>query len=222
LRCFDRAGTWKTSRKRTHILIRRDRHCRGGEGWLGDAERLCAQLFISSRKALNNLPRVAESTWERISRELDHLGPQACVQLITDDMRANNPELLDIATKCAGDIGEREESMLGFCVFYRLLLAQAASEAEQPWAHAPRPQFDPLPRVTPETRAAVSLQIDQQGPEGFTRDSMDELERSNPVLLQLAHRFAARHPDYLGAMQGFALLYACMVKQTTADRSWAH
>jgi hypothetical protein len=144
------------------------------------------------------------------------------VEVITDNLRANNPELLDIAAKCAADTGERKEAMLGFCVFYRLLLAQVAADGERAWTPAPRAQFDPLPRVTPQTRAAVLRQIDARGPENFTRDSIDELERSNPELLQFAHRFAARHPDYLRTMQGFALLYACMVMQMAQDRSRAH
>jgi hypothetical protein len=141
---------------------------------------------------------------------------------MTDNLRTNNPELLDIATKCASDIGERGESMLGFCVFYRLLLAQAAANGERPWTPPPRSLLDPLPRVTPQTRALVTREIDDKGPEDFTRDSVEELERNNPELLQVAHRFAARHPDYLGAMQGFVLLYACMAAQVAADRTRAH
>jgi hypothetical protein len=144
------------------------------------------------------------------------------VAVITDNLRENNPELLDIATKWAGDIGERKESMLGFCVFYRLLLAQAAANGERPWTPPTKSLLDPLPRVTPRTRALVVGQIDDKGSEDFTRDSIEELERSNPELLQVAHRFAARHPNYLGAMQGFALLYACMVTQAAENRTRAH
>ena len=82
--------------------------------------------------------------------------------------------------------------MLGFCVFYRLLLAQAAADSERPWAHARRAQSDPLPRVTPQTR-------------------------SNPELLRVAHRFAASNRDYLGAMQRFALVYSCLARQCGAE-----
>jgi hypothetical protein len=142
--------------------------------------------------------------------------------MISDSLRQNNPELLDIAAQCAAHTGERDESMLGFCVFYRLLLAQAAADGERPWAHAPRAQFDPLPRVTPQTRAAVVRAIGERGAEAFTRDAVEELERSNPALLQVAHRFAARTRDYLGAMQGFALVYACLARQCDAERARVH
>ena len=138
--------------------------------------------------------------------------------MISDSLRKYNPELLDIAAQCAAHIDERDESMLGFCVFYRLLLAQAAADADQPWAHAPRAQLDPLPRLTPRTRAAVLRRMGEQGAEAFTRDALEELERGNPALLQVAHRFAARNRDYLGAMQGFALVYSCLARQCGAER----
>ena len=138
--------------------------------------------------------------------------------MINHSLGENNPELLDIARQCAANIGEREESMLGFCVFYRLLLAQAAADGERPWAHSPRAQFDPLPRVTPQTRAAVLRRMGEQGAEAFTRDAVEELERSNPALLQVAHRFAASSRDYPGAMQGFALVYSCLAGQCGAER----
>lgn len=112
--------------------------------------------------------------------------------------------------------------MLGFCIFYRLLLAQAAADSERPWAHAPRAQFDPLPRVTPQTRAAVLREIGERGEEAFTRDAVEVLERSNPAFLQVAHRFARRSRDYLGAMRGFALVYACLARQCDAERPRVH
>ncbi len=168
---------------------------------------------------MSSIPRVAEATRERISRELDDLGPDACVAQITESIRSNNPELLDMAMKWARDLGSPQELMLGFCVFYRLLVAQAHHGAERP---AGRSLLDPLPRVTPQTRALIASQIDEQGTEDFTRASIEQLERSNPQLLQLAHRFAARHADYLRTMQGFTLIYACLVAQLSADRTYAH
>jgi hypothetical protein len=166
---------------------------------------------------MSSLPRVAETTRERIAREFDNLGPDACVGEISDSLRRNNPELLDMATKWARDVGHWEELMMGFCMFYRLLVAQGST------AHGPQASsLDPLPHVTPQTRALVARRIDEEGTESFTRESIEELERSNPELLQVAHRFAARQQDYLGAMQGFGLVYACLTAQLAADRAHPH
>jgi hypothetical protein len=111
--------------------------------------------------------------------------------------------------------------MVAFCTFYRLLAAEAWAGGARS-EEARRDALDPLPQVTPHTRALVARQIDEKGAEAFTRESIEHLERANPELLQMAHRFASRHEDYLGTMQGFALLYACLVAQLTADRSRAH
>ena len=97
-----------------------------------------------------------------------------------------------------------------------------AADGERPWAQAPRAQFDPLPRVTRDTRAAVLRRVEERGAEDFLRDSIEELQHGNPQLLQVAHRFAARHPDHVGAMHGFALLYACLARQSDADLAQAH
>ena len=51
------------------------------------------------------LPRVTELTRERISREFDDLGPDACMAEIEADLREHNPELLDMASRWAA--GER-------------------------------------------------------------------------------------------------------------------
>jgi hypothetical protein len=158
---------------------------------------------------LSSLPRVTEATRERISREFDHLGPEACVGEITDAMRRHNPELLDMAERCAADLGAAGEPMVGLAMLYRLLVAQAAAELA-------------LPRVSPETREAVLRDIDAKGAEGFTRDALDEMQRGNPELLQMAHGFASRQRSYLGMMQGFALLYAALAAKAAADRTRMH
>jgi hypothetical protein len=158
---------------------------------------------------LSPLPRVTEVTRERISREFDHLGPEACVTEIADAMRHHNPELLDMAERCAADLGADGEPMLGLAMFYRLLVAEAAAEPA-------------LPRVSAETRDAVVRDIDAKGADRFTRDAIDEMQRDNPELLQMAHGFAARQRSYLGMMQGFALLYAALATQAAADRSRMH
>ena len=75
---------------------------------------------------MSALPRVAESTREQITREFDDVGPDACVAEISAHLREHNPEWLYMAAKCAGDVGDPQRIMGGFCMFYRLLIAQAA------------------------------------------------------------------------------------------------
>ncbi len=168
------------------------------------------------------LPRVVEHTRERVSREFDSLGPDACLAEISGHLRANNPELLDIAAKCARDVGDPADIMVGFAMFYRLLTAQSAAVLPPAAPGGETHALDPLPRVTPQTRRLVAKEIERQGSERFTRQTIDEMQRDNPELLGMAHNFASRHKDYLGTMQGFALLYACLAAQTGADRISFH
>lgn len=158
---------------------------------------------------MSSLPRVTEATRERISREFDNLGPDACVSEISDAMRRHNPELLDMAQRCAADLGPAEEPMVGLAMFYRLLAAEAGAQLA-------------LPRVSGETRDAIVREIEEKGPEGFTSSALEAMERANPELLQMAHRFASRLRSYLGMMQGFALLYAALAAQAAADRTRMH
>ena len=79
-----------------------------------------------------------------------------------------------------------------------------------------------MPRVTEMTRAALVAEIDRRGTEAFVRDAIQELSDSNPELLQMAHYFASEHDHYAGIMQGFALLYAALLEQSTADRLSVH
>lgn len=161
------------------------------------------------------LPHVSELTRERIAREFDDLGPEALMAEILDDMRRDNPELLEMAQKCADDVGDAPKVMIGFGMFYRSLTFEAAVALGRQTASA-------LPRVAPETREKIVREIDDHGAEAFTVRSMDNLEKSNPELMQMAHQFAARHLDYLGVMQGFALLHRSLVVQSAADRSHLH
>jgi hypothetical protein len=161
------------------------------------------------------LPRVAQSTRERVSREFDNLGPDACLAEISEYMRQHNPELLDMAAKCARDVGDASQVMVGFSMFYRLLVSQLPEASAG--AHG-----DALPRVTPATRARIAQQIAELGPEAFTRQSIAHLSSDNPELLQMAHRFASRQRDYLGTLQGFGLLYASLAAQAEIDRERPH
>jgi len=160
------------------------------------------------------LPCVTESARERVAEEFDSRGPDACVAEITRDLRRGNPEVLDMIAKCARDVGKVSEIMVGFGMFYRLLTMQSPAVA------AERPMLSPLPRVTPETRDMLVARIDEEGSEAFTMRAIEDMETDNPELLQMAHNFALRHRDYLGVMQGFALLYQALVAQGAADRTY--
>jgi hypothetical protein len=112
--------------------------------------------------------------------------------------------------------------MAGFCMFYRLLIAQVAPSSPLTSGSGVPVRLNPLPRVTEMTRAALVAEIDQRGTEAFIRDAIQELADSNPELLQMAHNFASEHGNYAGIMQGFALLYAALFAQSTADRLSVH
>ena len=127
----------------------------------------------------------------------------------------HNPELLDIAVKCARDLGNYHKTMIGFGMFYRLL-SRSAVPAGGPGL------LSPLPTVTPDTRDLIVNQIDRKGSEAFTMSIIAELELNNPELLRMAHGFATRQPDYLSLMQGFALFYQSLRAQSMADHSRPH
>jgi hypothetical protein len=171
---------------------------------------------------MSALPRVTESTREQITREFDDVGPDACIAEITAYLREHNSEWLWMAGKCAGDVGDPQRTMSGFCMFYRLLIAQAAPSHPMTMESGEPAELDPLPRVTVTTRAAIVAKIDRSGSEAFIRDALQELEGGNPELLQMAHYFASAHDNYLGVMQGFALLYTALLMQAEADRLSVH
>jgi hypothetical protein len=112
--------------------------------------------------------------------------------------------------------------MVGFGMFYRLLLAQSSAALPPAARVGDAAPLDALPRVTSQTRDLVLKHIERQGTESFTRQAIDEMERGNPQLLLMAHDFASRHKDYLGTMQGFALMYVCLAAQADADRISFH
>ena len=163
---------------------------------------------------MSSLPRVTESTRERIAREFDDFGPDACMAKITAHLRRDNPEILDMANRCAADVGDAPKAMLGFGMFYRLLVAQAIGGDQL--------LMSPLPRITPDTRDIIVTEIDEKGPDAFTFEAVEDLERNNPELLQMAHNFALRQSDYVGVMQGFALLYKSLVLEAARERGSLH
>ena len=171
---------------------------------------------------MNSLPRVAGLTRERVSREFDDRGPEICRTEIILDLQANNPELLDMATRCARDVGDSMRIMTGFCLFYRLLTAQARATAGVSPVGPAQQQLAALPRVSAATRADIVKQIGMLGSQEFTSRTVDELERNNPELLLMAHYFAESQADYLGVMQGFALLFACLSAEAEHERGVLH
>jgi len=171
---------------------------------------------------MSSLPRVADVTRERVTREFDDRGPEVCRTEIILDLQVNNPEWLDMATRCARDVGESTRIMTGFCLFYRLLTAQARATAGVSHAGPAQRELPALPRVSAATRADIVRQISTLGSREFTSKAVDELERNNPELLIMAHHFAERQIDYLGVMQGFALLFLCLSAEAARERGVLH
>jgi hypothetical protein len=161
------------------------------------------------------LPRVTELTMERISREFDEFGPEICMVEINADLREHNPELLDMASRWAGESGEATDLMTAFGMFYRLLTVEARILLGVSI-------LSPLPRVSAEVRDAIVERIDHIGGEAFTREAVDNLEAHNPELLQMAHNYASRRADYGRTMEGFALLHEALVMQLRRDRAGRH
>ena len=163
------------------------------------------------------LPRVTEKARELVAREFDTRGPDVCAKEIIEHLEKDNPELLNMATKCAADLGSPARAMVGFAMFYRLLAVRLPTPA----AAGAAPMLT-LPRVSAKTRAMLVAEIDQNGAEVFTRAAVAELEEGNPELLQMAHGFASGSGNYLIAMQGFALLYRSLVLQSAVERTRLH
>lgn len=158
------------------------------------------------------LPRITEKTRELVAREFDVRGPDVCMAEIISHVQAYNPELLDMAAKWAAGLADPDKAMLGFGMFYRLLMPGPPSTGA----------LTLLPRVSEETRARLVCEIDEKGTDEFTLDAIAELQRRNPELLQMAHHFATGLDDYLHAMQGFALLYRSLMVQSVAERARPH
>ena len=158
------------------------------------------------------LPRVTEKARELVAREFDTRGPDICMAEVIEHLEQHNPELLDMAAKCAADLENPAKVMLGFSMFYRLLIWQIpASSSERA-----------IPRVSTDTRALLVAQIDAKGPGVFTTETIAELDETNPELLQMAHIFASGLANYLDVMQGFSLLYKSLLIQSTVERPTLH
>lgn len=82
------------------------------------------------------LPRVTDLNREYVARQFDDLGPEACVAEVTEHLGRENPELLDMVRRCASDIGGGFDTMVGFGMFYQLLLAAAVDAHGKQTPHA--------------------------------------------------------------------------------------
>lgn len=168
------------------------------------------------------LPRVDSTTWERVSREFDDRGPEVCRTEIIRKLEMDNPEILDMAMRCARDVGDSDHIMNGFCIFYRLLDAEASAGLNASELRVVHYTTSVLPRVSPMTRARVADRIKRVGSAAFTRDTITALERDNPELLRMGHSFAENQSDYGGVIQGFALMYACLLAEAALRRAALH
>jgi hypothetical protein len=158
--------------------------------------------------------RVSEKNRELVCQEFDNRGPDVCVSEIVEHLERENPEFIDMAARCAADSSSPAKLMVGFGMFYRLLVvSELVSDTGG---------LMPVPRVSTEIRDQLVAEIDVMGSEAFTRRVIADLEPNNPELLQMAHNFASRLVDYLHAMQGFALLYRSLVMQGTIERRLLH
>ena len=175
---------------------------------------------------MSSLPRVTTLTRERVAREFDDRGPDVCRIEITVELDASNPEVLDIATRCARDVGDFHRILTGFCMFYRLLAAEAQVCAHQLGREGGSGEISGhiglLPRVQPATRSEVVKLIDVVGSKDFTREALDDLERNNPELLLAAHHFAEEHSDYAGVIQGFALIFKVLSTEAAHEHGVLH
>ena len=70
-------------------------------------------------RMLSVLPRVTERTRERVAREFDDLGPDVCMDSIMRDLQQHNPELLDMASNWANDVGAADRIITAFGIFYQ-------------------------------------------------------------------------------------------------------
>jgi hypothetical protein len=126
-----------------------------------------------------------------------------------------------MAARCARDVGDFAREMTGFCMFYRALCEQARAGVGVS-SDPGNQRLSLLPRVCAATRAEIVKRIDAIGSQVFARETIEELERTNAELLLMAHNFADGHRDYGGVIQGFALLYACLLAEAIRERGILH
>jgi hypothetical protein len=151
------------------------------------------------------LPPVDEIFWERVAREFDDAGPQACMAGILDELLTHNPHYLEMATHYARDCRDPDGVLTGFAMFYRII------------ALAARDRGRTVPRITNDTRDAITALIGEFGEERFTLLATETLHSENPYLLQMADSFASPSDNHAVIMQGFVLLYKALSAQAVID-----
>lgn len=150
-----------------------------------------------------SVPLVSEDHWERVARDFDDIGPEACVGQIVAELRTDNPHYLAIARRCARDAVDEAGTFAGFAKFYRILALCARDRGE------------PVPRIAPQTLDVVDTLVAEFGEDRFVALAAETLCEENACLAAMAHGFASRSSDYLMVMQGFAVLYNCISVQAT-------
>ncbi len=151
------------------------------------------------------VPLVSEHHWERVARDFDDVGPEACVAEIVDELRADNPHYLAIARRCARDAADAPGTFTGFAKFYRVLTLGA------------RERGSGVPRIAPQTLDVIDTLVSEFGEAQFVALATETLCTENAWLAAMAHGFASRKPDYPMVMKGFAVLYNCLSVQATID-----
>ena len=151
------------------------------------------------------LPLVSQRHWERVSRDFDDVGPDACVAEIVEVLSGENPHYLAIARRCARDSADEARAFTGFAKFYRILALDA------------REQGVAVPRITAQTLDVIDTLIEEFGEERFIVLATEMLCEENPILAQMSESFASRQQDFLTVMQGFVLLYKCLSVQAMID-----
>lgn len=151
------------------------------------------------------LPPVDEIFWERVAREFDDAGPKACVAAILDELLADNPHYLEMATRYARECRDPDRVLTGFAMFYRII------------ALAARDRGRTVPRITNDTLDTITALLGEFGEERFTFLATETLHSENPYLLQMADSFASPSDNHSIIMQGFVLLYKALAAQAVTD-----
>ena len=152
-----------------------------------------------------SVPLVSEDHWERVARDFEDVGPEACIADIVDELRTDNPHYLAIARRCAHDALDEAGALTGFLKFYRILAFGARDRGEL------------VPRIAPQSLDVVDTLIVEFGEDRLVTLAAETLCEENGCLAAMAHGFASRSSDYLVVMQGFAALYYCLSVQATID-----
>jgi len=170
-----------------------------------DDPRLWRMKTTDLDAAPGALPLIDLRLWDRVARDFDDVGPDACISEILEELLARNPHYLEMALRRARHVGDLEGMFAGFAMFYRIVSLGACGRGGV------------LPRITPKPRDAIAALAGECGDAQFVMLATDTLRTENPCLMQMADGFASRHDVYLGIMHAFALLYKSLSAQASID-----